>query len=93
MERDRSERSNIKFDNLDRLKPPTFQRNFQEWKEERLEGKYHVGFVVGVVLSADNPKFTTVYFDGGRRRVKDDKQGIVLEGVHINTHDVVEQGI
>ncbi len=76
------------------LSYPSIQRNRAEWLEEILQGKFHTGKVLGVMLDKENPKYSIVFYDAGRRRkTTDGNDGIVLEGVRRLTEDILKLGI
>jgi|SRR3989344_895634 len=88
------ENSKKNLSEIERLPNPTMWRMSREWYEERVQVKYHAGFVVGMILDEDDPGLTRIYFDAGRRRpAKNGKMGIVLETVFLRTDEVMEQNL
>ncbi|MBX3083937.1 MAG: hypothetical protein KF716_20040 [Anaerolineae bacterium] len=76
------------------LEYPSLRKFRNEWTEEHFHNKYHIGRVIGMVLDEADPRFVTVFYDGGRRReTKEGKEGIVLEAIRAKTKRIIKEEI
>jgi hypothetical protein len=92
---ERTERNNYELPSiqLKRLQYPRLWRYRDEWAQELFDGRFHAGQVVSMITDEKMPSSITVYYDGGRRRIENNEEGIVLEGIRTSTQKVLEQGI